>query len=605
MAKNRDEAGRWLGRVAAALVLAPALGLSTRAEAPGDKASEVIKAFQQLQAAVREDVRDGAEGGTKSPAAIASRPARTITPPTLDSAAIDAMLEKGLTTAKTAAAPPTTDEEFARRVSLDVTGKLPTPEQVRAFVHRKGKGKRAALIADLLKSPDYATNWARYWRDVVSYHATNQNMKQVGYPALESWLAEQFAANRPWDAVATDLITSSGRSDENGAVNFALAYEAKPVEMAGEVSRIFLGVQIQCAQCHDHKTDPWKREQFHELASFFAGDRARRVNKAVKGEPAVFGVVRQGKARYTMPDLKDPQKQIPVSPGFFLAEGGDPVPAGLTAAQNHDLVASYITGQDNPWFAKAFVNRIWAVLIGEGFTNPIDDMGPGREVHSPEVLEALASQWQQGGYDVQWLFRTILNTKAYQRQARAINTASGRTPFAANCSSQLRSDQILEALSQALDFSFDGPANPRRANKVVKVSKANATEVKTAKPVANKGYQLRNPRAQFNTIFGFDPSLSNDDILGTIPQSLFLMNNPQVDRAIRAGQGTMLGELLVSQPDNRAALETLYLRVLARRPNAREVKTCGHYLAQVGDRGEAFEDILWGLINSTEFVSRR
>jgi hypothetical protein len=269
-------------------------------------------------------------------------------------------------------------------------------------------------------------------------------------------------------------------------------------------------------------------------------------------------------------------------------------------------VASYVTGQDNPWFAKAFVNRIWAVLIGEGFYNPIDDMGPGREAHSPEVLEALASQWQQGGYDVQWLFRTILNTKAYQRKARATDSASEWTPFAANCPSQLRSDQILEALSQALDVSFDGPANPRRANKkVVKVSKADATEATPAKPVAMKGYQRRNPRAQFNTIFGYDPSLSNDEILGTIPQSLFLMNNPQVDRAIRAGRGTMLGELLESHPDNRAALETLYLRVLARRPNAKEVKTCGRYLAEVGDRREAFEDILWSLINSTEFVSRR
>ena len=605
MATNRDDAVRWVGRVAAALVLVPVLELSTWADAPEAKASEVIKAFRQLRAAVSGDVRGGAGEGVKTSAAIASRPAKTITPPTLDAAAIDAMLEKGLATSKTAAAPLTNDEEFARRISLDVTGKLPTPEQVRAFVQRKGKGKRAALIADLLKSPDYATNWARYWRDVVSFHATNQNKNQVGYLALESWLAEQFAANRPWDAVATELITATGRNDEVGAVNFAMAYEAKPVEMAGEVSRIFLGVQIQCAQCHDHKTDPWTREQFHELASFFAGDRARRVNKAVKGEPAVFGVVRQARARYTMPDLKDPQKQIPISPGFFLAKGGDPVPAGLTAEQNHALVASYITGQDNPWFAKAFVNRIWAALIGEGFTNPIDDMGPGREVHSPEVLEALALQWQQGGYDVEWLFRTILNTKAYQRQARASNTASGRTPFAANCPSQLRSDQILEALAQALDISFDGPANPRRANKFVKVSKTNATGVKTAKPVNNKGYQLRSPRALFNTIFGFDPSLTNDDIMGTIPQSLFLMNSPQLDRAIRAGRGTMLGELLESQPDNRAALETLYLRVLARRPNAKEVKTCGLYLDQVGDRREAFEDILWGLINSTEFVSRR
>ncbi|MEJ7638452.1 MAG: DUF1549 domain-containing protein [Singulisphaera sp.] len=494
MAKNRDDAGRWLGRVAAALVLVPALGLSARADAPDDKASEVIKAFKQLQAAVGKDARDGAEKGegVETAAAIASRPARTITPPTLDAAAIDAMLAKGLKTAKIAAAPPTTDEEFARRVSLDVTGKLPSPEQLRAFVLRKGKGKRAALIADLLKSPDYATNWARYWRDVVFYHATNQNQRQVGYQALESWLAEQFAANRPWDAVATDLITSTGRNDENGAVNFALAYEAKPVEMAGEVSRIFLGVQIQCAHATTIRPTPGSG---NSSTSWPRSSRAtaRRVNKAGKGAGGLR-VVRQGKPVHDARP-EGPAEAIPVSPGFFLVEGGDPIPAGLTTGQNRDLVASYITGQDNPWFAKAFVNRIWAVLIGEGFTNPIDDMGPGREVHSPEVLEALASQWQQGGYDVQWLLRTILNTKAYQRQARATNTASGRTPFAANCPSQLRSDQILEALAQALDISFDGPANLRRVNKVVKVSKVKASEAeaKAVKPVGNKGYSVGAP----------------------------------------------------------------------------------------------------------------
>ena len=307
-----------------------------------------------------------------------------------------------------------------------------------------------------------------------------------------------------------------------------------------------------------------------------------------------------------MPDLKDPQKQIPVSPALLPGRGGRPVPAGLTASRITPWWRRTSPGRTTPGSPRRSSIASGRSLIGEGFTNPIDDMGPGREVHSPEVLEALASQWQQGGYDVQWLFRTILNTKAYQRQARATNTASGRTPFAANCPSQLRSDQILDALAQALDVSFDGPAQSPAGEQGREGLQGPRTD--QAKPQAGRQqpvYQLRNPRAQFNTIFGFDPSLPSDDILGTIPQSLFLMNNPQLDRAIRAGPGTMLGELLASQPDNRAALETLYLRVLARRPNAKEVKTCGLYLDQVGDRREAFEDILWGLINSTEFVSRR
>ena len=441
---------------------------------------------------------------------------------------------------------------------------------------------------------------------MVLYHATNQNPDQVAYQALEAWLAEQFAANRPWDEVATDLITATGRNDENGAVNFALAYEAKPVEIAGEVSRIFLGVQIQCAQCHDHQTDPWKREQFHEFASFFAGSRSRRVEQGRQGGAAGLRGRRAGQGAVHHARPEGPAEADPGEPAFFLAEEAEPVPAGLTVEEKRDLVASYVTGQDNPWFAKAFVNRIWDVLIGEGFYNPIDDLGPGRRSNPPRCSRRWPRSGSRGATTSSGSSARSSTPRPTSARHRATNSAAEWTPFAANCPSRLRSDQILEALSQALDVSFDGPANPRRTNKkVVKVSKADATEAKAAKPVATKGYQRRSPRGPVQHVFGFDPSLPNEEVLGTIPQALFLMNSPQIDRAIRAGRGTMLGELLESHPDNRAALETLYLRVLARRPNAKEVKTCGDYLAEVGDRREAFEDILWGLINSTEFISRR
>src|SRR5262249_23943821 len=181
--------------------------------------------------------------------------------------------------------------EFVRRIYLDVTGKLPTPEQTRAFVNTHEKDKRGKLIEHLLNSPDYAENWARYWRDVIRYHATTQNVNQVGFPDLEDWLKDQIAKNRPWDEVARGLITATGRNDENGAVAFGLAHMAQPVELAGEVSRIFLGVQIQCAQCHDHPTDSWKRQQFHEFASFFAGARQPRAVAPRPRQPPAFQAI--------------------------------------------------------------------------------------------------------------------------------------------------------------------------------------------------------------------------------------------------------------------------------------------------------------------------
>ena len=544
------------------------------------------------------------------PPALTARPKKAISTPTLTSAALDVMLDKALGATKTPVSPITSDEEFVRRIYLDVTGKLPSIDQMREFIHSKDKNRRAKLIAMLLKSDSYASNWSRYWRDVISYRAPNENVVQINYPLFETWLAQQLLKNTPWDEIATQIITAKGQNNENGATAFTLAQESKPVEMAGEVSRIFLGVQIQCAQCHDHPNDSWKREQFHEFAAFFAGLNQKRIEKAEPGKPPIFAVGSINRVPgYTMPDLKDPTKQHPINPKFFLDEKATSIP-GLKPDQRRELAASYITGQDNPWFAKAFVNRVWGNLMGEGFTTPIDDLGPTKEVHNPEVLDLLASEWQKGGYDIHWLFQTILNTKTYQRESRSTNSAAGRTAFAANCASRLRADQIFDALAQALGLPVETFARPRAnaknmARKQELVKKLAEQPKVVQQVVLATVAQRNNPRNKFNKTFGVDPSTPGDDVLGTIPQALFLMNSPAVNNGLKATDNSMLGDLLRSTPDNRAVLESLYLRTLARRPNVKEVQVCGRYIETVGNRIEGFEDILWSLLNSTEFISRR
>ena len=261
------------------------------------------------------------------------------------------------------------------------------------------------------------------------------------------------------------MITATGRNDENGAVAFSLAHEARPVEMAGEVSRIFMGVQIQCAQCHDHKTDAWKRRQFHEFAAFFAGVRPKQVvARPANGERPVISVVVPGApavhhARDGQPRQADPDRPA-VFPGQLEIEvRASRFRKALAVTERRALAASYITGQDNPWFAKAYINRIWYVLMGEAFYEPIDDIGPERTPKAPEVLEPLADQWQKGGYDIRWLFRTILNTEAYQRRVRSTANAAGKTPFASSCPSRLRADQVFDALVQALAMPLDANGN--------------------------------------------------------------------------------------------------------------------------------------------------
>ncbi|QEH32545.1 hypothetical protein OJF2_10220 [Aquisphaera giovannonii] len=597
---------------------------------PGDDGSrEVLKALRELGGAARKDAARARQAAARAP--LPKRPAKTVTPPTVTPADLDAMLAKYLKEKdpKVEPAPPTSDVEFVRRAYLDLAGTPPTPRQVAEFVGSRAKDKRARLIDALLESPEMARNWARYWRDVIKFHATNQNPGQVRYDLLEEWLEAQFRAKRPWDEIVSAMITATGRVDENGAVAFPLASEAKPVEMAGEVSRLFLGVQIQCAECHDHKTDSWKRQQFHELAAFFSGTRSRRVDKAMPGQPAVFSVETTPRARYAMPDLADPKKQIPVAPRFFLASSREEVPSlpeTLAPADRRALGASYVTGQDNPWFARAFVNRTWFVLMGESFYDVVDDIGPEREPKAREVIETLADQWQKGGYDVRWLLRTIANTQAYQRRVRSTANPAGKTAFAANCPSRLRADQIADALVEALGLPEDlRPVPPPGAAKGKGAGRAQGGKMPVAKvkgaakvaeatglggaPVQGKGpnkaVRAGGARALFGALFSMDPSAAPDEILSTIPQALFLMNGPIVQNRTQARPDTALGEILATSSSDREALNRLYLRTLSRQPNAKEVEACAAYLARAGNRVEAFEDIYWALVNTTEFVSRR
>jgi hypothetical protein len=470
---------------------------------------------------------------------------------------------------------------------------------------------------------------------------------------LEDWLTEQIQANQPWDAIAAGMITATGRTDENGAVGLALSHEAQPVELAGEVSRIFMGVQIQCAQCHDHKTDAWKRQQFHEFAAFFAGTLARPAVPRAPGQLPVFAVLPQKRARYTMPDKENPTKQIPVAPRFFLRRAPtkqpEPVlPESLGPEERRALAASYITGQDNPWFARAFINRVWYVLMGEAFYEPVDDLGPERTARAPEVIEPLATQWQNGGYDIRWLFRTILNTQAYQRRVRSTANPAGKTPFASNCPSRMRSDQVFEALVQALALHLDangevvlnpaaaarrgpgpgqGPGRNQRApislgdpaRAAAKNQNPNQAQTKGAAKKAAEAVGLASEvgkrpalirrmggtRLLFDRLFGVDPSIANEDVVGTIPQALFMMNGPLVNDQTRARPGSVLAEIFSMAQNEHAALNALYLRVLSRAPTKKEVEICRRYLAAVGDYREAFEDVYWSLINTTEFLTRR
>ena len=555
-------------------------------------------------------------------------------------------------------APPVSDEDFLRRVSFDLAGKLPTAREVTLFGLNPDSQKRQRVVEQLLNSSEYAENWSRYWRDVVFSRATNQRAN-LAQAAFTEWMESELAQNTSWDEIAREIITATGDVRENGATGLIFAQEATAEEVASEVSRIFLGIQIQCANCHDHPTDSWKREQFHELAAFFPriqlrpkreGDRLvsyevvsvspqndrrraffaenpermfrfldrNRDGKLQKSEversplgrnfdrllslvdadkdkainltelksftpPQMPG---RGSSEHYMPNLDDPASQGQKTDPVFFVNAEAVRPGATDEIRRESLADSLTDATKNPWLAKAIVNRIWSELLGEGFYMPIDDIGPERSATHPEALEILANGFVESDYDLHWLFKTITATEAYARQIRPENPADAAVPFASGRATRLRSDQLFSAVLQAVDAAE--PTND-----------------------ASRGgggglYQRRRtPRDGFNDLFGFDPSTPQADMTGDVPQALYLMNSPQVNRAVRATGETGLGRLLERFPNDDDALAELYLKVLAREPSANELSIGKRYLAKVANRAEAYEDLLWSLLNSSEFLTRR
>jgi len=574
---------------------------------------------------------------------------------------VDQLILADLSESEAEIAGKVSDEDFLRRVTFDLTGTLPTPDDITLFGLDPDPQKRERVIDQLLQSPAFAENWARYWRDVIFSRATDPRARRM-IGAFDKWMTEQIDSGTSWDQITTEILTATGSVLEEGDTALMYAHNGSAEEIAAETSRIFLGIQIQCANCHDHPTDEWRREQFHQLAAFFPRVRVRRVKDSM---PRVFEVVsfnnaaranangqlgqfrqnpeklfrlldqdrdgvltqqevkkrkglnrafkqllkvgdknndnglsieefkklpppnirRQATAEYYMPNLDDPtSKGTRIDPTFFVA--GQTPDKGLDDIDRRSLLARYITTRDNPWFARAFVNRIWAELIGEGFTMPVDDMGPEREIAHPEVLEELSDGFVASGYDMRWLMRAICNSDAYQRQIRSVDPAAMPGQFAAAMPMRLRADQLYNALTRAL--GFDGLAQ-----------EGSARRRKAAQ------YRPVGPRAAFEDLFGYDPSTPQVDLTGTVPQALFLMNSTLINNRVSATGYTPLAKLLKTYEDDADVMSELYLLVLAREPSERERTVCRDYIAEVGDRNEAFEDIMWSLINSTEFRTKR
>lgn len=495
-------------------------------------------------------------------------------------------------------APLISDEAFCRRVHLDLVGRPATTQELREFVSDPAPEKRSKLIDKLLESREYARHRARQWRDILVARATNNQgfVKNPRERALEEWLFQQFQENATWDRIARALITSESGLElreptKGGDSGLLLCHQREdgPVERANDVARVFLGINLQCAQCHDHPDDIWKREDFHQMAAFFGrlGDRVRLIR-----EPTInfqTNLISRPFGEYRMADTEEASRRTVVHPRFLTGERPG---RGLSDQARRKALAGYVTAKDSYYFAAAFVNRTWGEMMGQAFVMPVDNLGPLQPALYSEVMIGLAASFRATGFDVKKLYRLIANSEAYQRQMRLGDSLADHVRFAGMYPTRLRGEALWDALNQAVGpiSEFGGPGMRGRFGAGAGMG------------LGRRGAPMR---IAFQELFKIDASANPEDVEGSVPQALMLMNNQAINAQIRATGNTVLARVLRSFPENGLAIEQLYLRALGRSPTEREKQICLAHLEEVGSRGAAFEDILWSLINSAEFRTKR
>jgi hypothetical protein len=506
---------------------------------------------------------------------IPKEPARPARDPAPTAALIDAEAERYLAKYKLPTSPQADDAEFVRRVHLDLTGRIPTYQRTIHFLDSKDPEKRRKLIDELLESPAYGEHMATVWRNRLVPRNVIVGEKQRG-DSFTPWLAGQFNDNRGWNAIVSDLLTAEGTPTDNPATTFLLANgdnnQPQPNRAAGAAAALFWGVNLRCAECHNHPFARWKQTDFWGTAAFFGKVRyggAKMGPMSLTESLTVAAPTGKEKGQPALPTVRGAAIVIPPGSGKAAGQvvkarflGGDEP----TLEENEPFrprFAAWATSADNPYFARAAVNRQWAHFYGRGFVNPMDSFDINDPAH-PELLNRLAKEFTDSGFDLKHLARCICNSKAYQRSSRPLPGNEGdASAFSHMAVKVLTPEAFFDSTTIVLRGATD----------------------------------KQDTRDQFVRTFRFDEETDATEYAQGIPQALRLMNGPMLNRG-----APVVEQLARSGTSRTEAITTLYLTVLSRRPTAEEVELISGYLSRRKDDREGYRGVLWILLNSSEFA---
>ena len=514
---------------------------------------------------------------------------------------INEIIEQGWRDFEIRPAPEVDDSTWCRRVFLDVIGRVPTNKELQDFLDVKDKDKRANLVDQLLHDDQYTEEYASHrstvWTNMlIGQSGGNDRRSMISRVGMQKYLRDSFARNKPYNSMVYELVTASGSTKPgtenfNGAVNYLIdkVNEEKGVLATSSTSRLFLGQQVQCTQCHNHPFNQWKQQMFWEFNSFFRQSRSLRrfvdgtrdidhaelIDQDFAGEASdpsdalVFYELRNGLTRVAYPVFTD-GKPIEVSGYVSDVNRREELGRMMLESENLDKMA---------------VNRMWSMFLGFGFTKPVDDLGPHNPASHPELLSKLAAEFRKSSYDLKQLITWITLSRSYNlapvlgSNNEIDDPSIGEMPkFSRFYLRQMSAEQLYQSLVIVTDASSQGSYEEQERER-------------------NRWLQ------QFVVAFGTDEGDEATTFNGSIPQALMLFNGDLTKKAISTANGGFIDRLTKTGKSPRDRVNDLFITGLARRPSKNEMTIANKLLfARKGNEKEMLQDMWWAILNSNEFI---
>ncbi len=473
------------------------------------------------------------------------------------------------------------DYEFVRRAYLDCTGRMPTTDEAKAFLNDKDAKKREKLIDTLVDTPEFADFWALKWADVL--RSSRKTLQVKGSYGMQAWLRNHFLKNTPMDKIVQEIITANGNSYANPPANY-YRIAKDPTALAETTAQLFLGVRMQCAKCHNHPFERWSQDDYYGMAAWFA--RVKTKPEPVIGTKPAGAAGATAEVIFTARDgeVTQPRTQKQMKPRYIGTGDADVKPGEDRRA----VLAVWLTSADNAFFGKSVANRVWFHLMGKGIVDPVDDFRDSNPSCNDELLDAMAKDFAKNKFDMKHLVKTIMKSRTYQLSAQPNDSNRDDSKYFSHAVTKLlTAEQLLDAICDftAMPEKFAGLPAGTRAIQL---------------PDGEVNHPFLKAFGQPARELACECERESD---GNLAQALQLINGPTVNEKVR-GANNRLGKLLAAKMKDDDILTELYYAALGRAPFADEKQIALDHVSKREDKRKAWEDLVWALINTREFLFR-